>query len=461
MFDGTGISVFDLKRDILLTNKLDSTADTFELRLTNPDTGDVYVNDGEVIPRSSSVLARRVPVRTNARDAAVRYVTGNALVNAKNAARREDFKAGGPAAGSSASAVPSLDSGAGANFKIGGGASEEDMINAMFQAQGEQWQKTQQEMETSTPVYAPRNFAPAGAEKEPPPGYICHRCGQKGHYISHCPTLNDANWEAKRVRRTTGIPKSMLRTVEKPNDDDTGSYLMDADGQYVVAVADDRSWKDFQKRQLMQTAKAKRAVPEDLQDPISHKLFVDPVKTPCCGKTYSDQSIQNALIASEFKCPNCMTEDVYIDQLTPDDDMVEKVYEFDHQDDEETGTKRNRSESEDEKGEVKSEDDADVSRKSKRLKDAQDDNEYISDDEGSDNKENIDKPAPIVPPMPVFPFMFPPFFLPGMLPAMPGAPAPGNRTLRPYTNPLAPADDYMESESSESEDDRRARRGRR
>lgn len=37
-FDGTGISVFDLKREILLANNLTSTAETFELHLTNPDT---------------------------------------------------------------------------------------------------------------------------------------------------------------------------------------------------------------------------------------------------------------------------------------------------------------------------------------------------------------------------------------------------------------------------------------
>lgn len=37
-FDGTGISVFDLKREILLANKLTTTADTFDLHILNPDT---------------------------------------------------------------------------------------------------------------------------------------------------------------------------------------------------------------------------------------------------------------------------------------------------------------------------------------------------------------------------------------------------------------------------------------
>lgn len=37
-FDGTGISVFDLKREILIANKLTTTADSFDLQVINPDT---------------------------------------------------------------------------------------------------------------------------------------------------------------------------------------------------------------------------------------------------------------------------------------------------------------------------------------------------------------------------------------------------------------------------------------
>ena len=445
-FDGTGISVFDLKREIILANKLESTADTFELRLSNPDTGEPYDADTEIIPRSSSVIARRVPaVRQGSRDSATRYVSGSLVVNAKNAARREDFKSSGSDTTSTAT-----DSGP-VRIPVGGKATEEDMLNAMFQAQGEQWQKTQQEMETKAPVYTPRNVAPMGAEKEPPPSYICHRCGQKGHYISHCPTLNDPNWETKRVRRTTGIPKSMLRTVEKPADDDSGSYLMDANGQYVVAVADDRSWQDFQKRQLQQTAKAKRQVPEELQDPITHELMVDPRKMPCCGKTYSDTSIEKALINSEFTCPNCGTEDVYIDQLVVDEEMEEKLYKFDHEDESSPPEDRKRERS----------DDSEEGQQSKRLK--QDDDSEIKDDDGSESEDSAEEmqdgaAKPAVPPM-MFPFMFPPFFMPGMVPMPNMAPVP-NRTVQPYDD-IDHGADFSESESSDSDDGRRSRRRRR
>lgn len=38
LFEGTGISVFDLKKEILLENKLVDTANNFDLEISNPDT---------------------------------------------------------------------------------------------------------------------------------------------------------------------------------------------------------------------------------------------------------------------------------------------------------------------------------------------------------------------------------------------------------------------------------------
>ncbi|KAH0879257.1 hypothetical protein HID58_066651 [Brassica napus] len=46
--------------------------------------------------------------------------------------------------------------------------------------------------------------------KTPPTGYICHRCNVAGHFIHHCPTNGDSNYNVKRVKPPTGIPKSML-----------------------------------------------------------------------------------------------------------------------------------------------------------------------------------------------------------------------------------------------------------
>ncbi|KAG9442123.1 hypothetical protein H6P81_017977 [Aristolochia fimbriata] len=76
--------------------------------------------------------------------------------------------------------------------------------------------------------------------KTPPQGYICHRCKVPGivytfeatiwltsHFIQHCPTNGDPNYDIKRVKLPTGIPKSMLMATPE------GSYVLPS---RVVAV---------------------------------------------------------------------------------------------------------------------------------------------------------------------------------------------------------------------------------
>jgi len=59
-FDGTGISVFDLKRQIIEAEKLGKGAD-FDFAVYNSETQEEYKNDHLVIPRATSVIARRLP----------------------------------------------------------------------------------------------------------------------------------------------------------------------------------------------------------------------------------------------------------------------------------------------------------------------------------------------------------------------------------------------------------------
>lgn len=91
-------------------------------------------------------------------------------------------------------------------------------------------------------------------QKTPPPGYVCHRCKVpgmylknasiflckivgsntnvlrilafpcSGHFIQHCPTNGDPNFDLKRVKPPTGIPRSMLMAA--------------ADGSYALPTGD-------------------------------------------------------------------------------------------------------------------------------------------------------------------------------------------------------------------------------
>ena len=177
----------------------------------------------------------------------------------------------------------------------------------------------------------------------PPPGYICYRCGEKGHWIQACPTNNDPTFDGRpRVKRTTGIPRSFLKTVEKPttltNDgtvDDTkqpSGIMVNAEGEWVVAEPDKAAWDKFQAKAKVSAAAQEAAAQgsKELQErglecSIDKRLFVNPSKTPCCEKTFCHECITNALLDNDLRCPECSTDDVPIDNLLPDTEMVEKI----------------------------------------------------------------------------------------------------------------------------------------
>lgn len=63
-----------------------------------------------------------------------------------------------------------------------------------------------------------------------------------GHWIQDCPTNDKPEWDNKpRIKRTTGIPKSFLQTVEGPGKDgevNQPGMMIGADGTFVIARPD-------------------------------------------------------------------------------------------------------------------------------------------------------------------------------------------------------------------------------
>jgi hypothetical protein len=64
----------------------------------------------------------------------------------------------------------------------------------------------------------------------------------QGHWIQDCPTNNDREFDNRpRIKRTTGIPRSMLKAVDNPSNAQPGQGVMvTPEGGYVVAQPD--SW---------------------------------------------------------------------------------------------------------------------------------------------------------------------------------------------------------------------------
>ena len=147
------------------------------------------------------------------------------------------------------------------------------------------------------------------------------------------------------MKRTTGIPRSFLKTVEKPsqiaNDgtiDDTKQppgVMVDADGEWVIAEPDQASWDQYQAKTKLSAAAQEAAArgSKELQDlglecPIDRRLFTEPTKTPCCQRVYCLECITNSLLENNLRCPHCDTENILLDDLKVDVDMNRRVHEF-------------------------------------------------------------------------------------------------------------------------------------
>lgn len=240
-FDGTAISVYDLKHNIIVKAALGDGSE-FDLLIYNED-GIEYADDNVMIPRSTSVTARRIPPKKPGQGNAARYMKDKMPAPGKNSSRKEAMS---KAAAAKAKPTPVAD----LSSMINDNMTEEQKMTAMFQAQGQAWTAQQEEMAGQTKVHFNKNSGSNGQqikvpEHDPPPGYVCYRCNMKGHWIQVCPTNEDPNFDNKpKVKRTTGIPRSFLKTVEKPvavindgtMDDAKGpaGVMINAEGESVI-----------------------------------------------------------------------------------------------------------------------------------------------------------------------------------------------------------------------------------
>lgn len=174
-FDGTGISVFELKREVITLNKLGDGRD-FDLSIYNADSNEEYKDDTEIIPRGSSITGARRPASMKGRGNGARYVSGRAPVKALSSHRLEK------SSGSSVKPIsmPAVLPGYAHDTTV----SEEDRIAQMLAVNADQWKQQSDQMAGAKRVYNNNNQTRGGKTAVPdrplPSNYICYRCGQKG-----------------------------------------------------------------------------------------------------------------------------------------------------------------------------------------------------------------------------------------------------------------------------------------
>ncbi|OLL25078.1 putative RING finger protein [Neolecta irregularis DAH-3] len=321
VFDGSSISVFDLKREIIIANKL-GTGTEFDLAIYDDSTNQEFADDTAFISRSTSVTVRRLPALRPGKGTAARYVSGIASTHSNRRLEfaKKDVKKEIPVRILYDRVlidcqIPNTD-------PIG-----EDNLSAFFSASSNQWEQTQENLASQKKIFYSKkaNQNANVPDKPTPSGYICYRCGEKGHWIQACPTNEDPNFDKRQIKRTTGIPKAFLKTIEKPAEG--GNVMVNADGEYVVARPDESSWETYRAKTTAASAFQKPTDPA-LVCGICSKLVVQAVRTPCCDSVYCEECIHSSLFENDFTCPGCLARDILLDVLKVDDDIRKRAEEY-------------------------------------------------------------------------------------------------------------------------------------
>lgn len=308
-FDGNEISVFELKRAIIEASGMAKSTD-LNLHIYHEDEpSKEYDDDTTTIPRTSTVIAVRRPAARGFSKIA-RYVSGKPPVRAikKDAA---PIVAPRPS-----------------------GATETDAEAAFLAESAQVWDAQKESLSHAKPVYNKKK--PVNVPNyDPPSGYVCRRCGVKGHWIQQCPENDNPDFKPVHCpKRTTGIPKSFLKVVDKSEvDEDAKGVMLNADGEYVQVMTDTKTWEKFQEKTQATKAQAanadaasKEVRERGLECPLDNRMFVQPVKTACCEKTYCNDCIESSLADNDLICPNCGEETLI--EFTPDKEMEARIRDY-------------------------------------------------------------------------------------------------------------------------------------
>ncbi|GAB2252437.1 hypothetical protein Droror1_Dr00005284 [Drosera rotundifolia] len=338
--DGHFISVAILKERIFESKHLGRGTD-FDLVVTNAQTNEEYLDEATMIPKNTSVLIRRVPgrprmpiftqpdepkIESNAQDEQPpksNFVTteSSALNDREPSEWDDDF---GHDLYATIPEVTPVQAGNSVQDALPPNKDDEDSkIKALIETPALDWQR-----QGADGYGSGRGFVRGGRmmpgrgfgrgimeRKTPPPGYVCHRCKIPGHYIQHCPTNGDPNYDVRRVKPPTGIPRSML--IANPD----GSYALPSGAVAVLKPNEAAFEKEIEG---LPSTRSVGELPPELHCPLCKEVMKDAVLTSkCCFESFCDKCIRDYII-SKSKCV-CGATDVLADDLLPNKTLRDTI----------------------------------------------------------------------------------------------------------------------------------------
>ncbi|PON43170.1 zinc finger protein [Parasponia andersonii] len=338
--DGPFISVGTLKEKIFETKHLGRGTD-FDLVVTNAQTNEEYLDEAMLIPKNTSVLIRRVPGRPR-----MPIVTDPIPKVEDKVEEPEPERTSFPVADASVMKYPDdseWDDLGGDLYEIPevvpvqpsnvlpeapptNKVDEDSKIKALIDTPALDWQRQ------GPDGFGPgrsfgrgmggrtmngRGYGRVGLERKTPPhGYICHRCRVPGHFIQHCPTNGDPNFDIKKVKPPTGIPKSMLMATPD------GSYALPSGAVAVLKPNEAAFEKEIEG--LPSTTRSVGDLPPELHCPLCKEVMKDAVLTSkCCFKSFCDKCIRDYII-SKSMCV-CGATNILADDLLPNKTLRDTI----------------------------------------------------------------------------------------------------------------------------------------
>ncbi|XAR54933.1 hypothetical protein NMG60_11030272 [Bertholletia excelsa] len=343
--DGHFISVANLKEKIFDSKHLGKGTD-FDLVVTNAQTNEEYLDEAMLIPKNTSVLIRRVPGRPRmpiVTEPVIEQEEPKVEINQSDNAQpvKSNFVGADLSAlkypddsewdefGNDLYAIPEVHP-VQANNPVQDApppskADEDSKIKALIDTPALDWQR--QTSDGFGPgrgfgrgmggrMMSGRGFGRGGLErKTPPQGYVCHRCKVPGHFIQHCPTNGDPNYDIKRVKPPTGIPKSMLMATPD------GSYALPSGAVAVLKPNEAAFEKEIEG---LPSTRSVGDLPPELHCPLCKEVMKDAVLTSkCCFKSFCDKCIRDYII-SKLMCV-CGATNILADDLLPNKTLRDTI----------------------------------------------------------------------------------------------------------------------------------------
>ncbi|GAV72822.1 DWNN domain-containing protein [Cephalotus follicularis] len=334
--DGPFISLGVLKEKIFESKHLGRGTD-HDLVVTNAQTNEEYLDEATLIPKNTSVLVRRVPGRprlpivteqeagskvedTKLENSSFSNVDLIALKDPEDSVWDEFghdlYDVSDTLPVQSFNSLPDV--------LPTSKADEDSKIKALIETPALDWQRQGSDGyvpgrgfgRSMTGRMGGRGFGRLGLERKTPPhGYVCHRCKVPGHFIQHCPTNGDPNFDVKRVKPPTGIPKSMLMASQD------GSYALPSGAVAVLRPNEAAFEKEIEG---LPSTRSVGDLPPELHCPLCNEVMKDAVLTSkCCFKSFCDKCIRDHIV-SKAMCV-CGAMNILADDLLPNKTLRDTI----------------------------------------------------------------------------------------------------------------------------------------